>query len=96
MAECTQQQQHPITRQAGRQGPLSTICVRVCGSVCVCVFVIHSLTHTKTGGSDGLVSTCPPVITQEVMEGNRERDEGSGGRREEGGGREGGKGRKQE
>lgn len=42
--------------------------------------------HTETGSSGGLVSTCPPVITQEVMEGKKESERKTRKMYEEGGG----------
>lgn len=58
MAECTQQQQHPITRQTG--WPAGTPVHHLCVYVCVNDTHIHTHNHTQTGGRDGLVSTCPP------------------------------------
>lgn len=94
MAECTQKQQHPITRQTG--WPAGTPVHHLCECVCAC----DSGKHTETGGSGGLVSTCPPVITQEAMKGEkkserkmRKTDEEQGGGRVGGSllqGREGG------
>lgn len=93
MAECTQQQQHPITRQTG--WPAGTPVHHLCVYVCVNDTHIHTHNHTQTGGRDGLVSTCPPCHYPGGDRGEqseRERYEEGGGRR----GREGGMGGKME
>lgn len=91
MAECTQQQQHPITRQTG--WPAGTPVHHLCVYVCVNDTHIHTHNHTQTGGRDGLVSTCPPSHYPGGDRGEqseRERYEEGGGRRA----REGGMGGK--
>lgn len=84
MAECTQQQQHPITRQTG--WPAGTPVHHLCVYVCVNDTHIHTITH-RLVVEMVWSPPVPPVITQEVIEGNRVRERDMRREEEEGRGK---------